>query len=63
MLEESLQRKKNDGSGRSIQMYINGQCFYDQKKLDRRKIRKTLFLLLYVVAFPLLSLPFFLAIA
>jgi hypothetical protein len=34
-------------------MYINGQCFYDEK------IRKTLFLLLYVFALPLLSLPFF----
>jgi hypothetical protein len=45
--------KKNDGSGRPIQMYINGQCFCDEK------IRKTLFLLLYVFAFPLLSLPLF----
>jgi hypothetical protein len=30
--------KKNDESGRPIQMYIKGQCFYDKKNLDRRKI-------------------------
>jgi hypothetical protein len=40
MLEESLQRKKDDGSGRPIQMYINGQCFHDGEKLDRQKNTK-----------------------
>jgi hypothetical protein len=63
MLEESLQRKKNDGSGRPIQMYINGQCFYDRKKIDRRKNTKKIVPVIIRFFFPSSFSSFFLAIA
>jgi hypothetical protein len=60
--------KKNDGPERPIQMYINGQCFYDGKKGDRRKIdrrknTKNTVPIIIRFCFPSSFSSFFLAIA